>query len=412
MAFDLQYTQTFSQRGQLTADANPMSQHTTKHAEIYSAIIIGAGQAGVALSHCLQQRGVTHLVLEKDRPFAEWYDRRWDSFAMNTPNWMNVLPGEQQPFAPQAGRKDFGTLKDAQEYFEAYLRVARPPLRIEEVKSVGVNRDVSWQVTTNRGIYNTDNIAICTGHARHKKIPPMADDVPGHVPQLHSSEYRNPMQIETAHVLVVGSGSSGVQICHELAACDRFDTVYLAGSGNFTLPWSILGISTYSLMRALGVFKITRDSWLGRMMFPRLLKKGDPATPPSPRRLDKNYGVRRFGRVSAANCTEIHCSDGQVIPTQDLSVVWCTGFRASYDFLDVYVRDGVLDKDGVPIHQRGVVAKAPGLYFVGLRFQHTFVSQDICGVGQDAQYVAEQIVARSVGVARGGSGWISPNPAA
>lgn len=166
MAFDLQYTQTFSQRGQLTADANPMSQHTTKHAEIYSAIIIGAGQAGVALSHCLQQRGVAHVLLEKDRPFAEWYDRRWDSFAMNTPNWMNVLPGEQQPFAPQAGRKDFGTLKDAQEYFEAYLRVARPPLRIEEVKSVGVNRDGTWQVTTNRDTYDSDNVPICTDMKR------------------------------------------------------------------------------------------------------------------------------------------------------------------------------------------------------------------------------------------------------
>jgi len=109
-----------------------------------------------------------------------------------------------------------------------------------------------------------------------------------------------------------------------------------AGSGNFTLPWTILGIPTYSLLRALGVFKITRDSWLGRLMFSKLLKQGEPATPPSPRRLCKRYGVRRVGRVSAASRTEIRCDDGQVVLAPDLSVGWCTGFRASDDFLDVY----------------------------------------------------------------------------
>ncbi len=370
-----------------------MSQATARE-DSYSAIIIGAGQAGVALSYCLQQRGVSHLVLEKDRPFADWHNRRWDSFAMNTPNWMNALPGEKQRFAPATPLSAYGTLHDAREYFDAYFRTVAPPLRIEEVKSVGVNRDGSWQVTTSDGVYDTPNVAICTGHANRRKIPSIAAGLPPNVRQLHSSDYRNPSQIETANVLVVGSGGSGVQICHELAASGRFAAVYLAASGNFTLPWKVLGIPTYSLLRSLGVFKITRESWLGRMMFPKLLRKGDPATPPSSRRLAKRYGVQRKGRVTAVDHAAIQFSRGQAIPTDDLTVVWCTGFRASYDFLDVYVREGVLDEDGAPIHHRGVANKTPGLYFVGLRFQHTFVSQDIYGVGQDAAYAAEQIAAR------------------
>ena len=369
--------------------------HTTNHAEAYPAVIIGAGQAGVALSYFLQQRGVAHVVLEKDRPFADWHNHRWDSFAMNTPNWVNVLPGQQQAFAPHAGRNDYGTLRDAWEFFEAYLSAVHPPLRIEEVESVGVNRDGSWQVTTNHGSYNADNIAICTGHASRPKIPPIANDLPPSVDQLHSSEYRNPADIQTANVLVVGSGSSGVQICHELAACGRFDAVYLSQSGNFTLPWTFLGIPTYSLMRCLGVFKITRESWLGAMMFPKLQQHGDPATPPSPWRLARKYGVRRVGRASAVDRGVIRCLDGQAVPLQNLTVVWCTGFQTSYTFLDVYIREAVLNDAGLPIHERGVVSASPGLYFVGLRFQHTFVSQDIYGVGQDAEYIAEQIAARA-----------------
>jgi putative flavoprotein involved in K+ transport len=359
--------------------------------DIYAAIIIGAGQAGVSLSYFLQRYGVSHLLLEKDRPFADWYNRRWDSFVMNTPNWMNVLPGQQQSFAPNAPRNDYGTLRDAREYFEAYLRTVQPPLRTEEVRSVGVNRDGSWQVTTRDRIYNARNVAICTGHAGRAQIPLIANHLPTHVPQLHSSHYRNPRQVTTAKVLVVGSGSSGVQICRELADCGRFDTIYLATSGNMTLPWKVLGIPTYSLLHALGAFKITRGSWLGSLLFPRLLMKGDPATPPSPRQLAKKYGVRTMGRVSTVGRDAIRCSDGQTIPMHDLTIIWCTGYRTCYDFLDVYVKEGVINADGVPIHDRGVAANAPGLYFVGLRFQHTLVSQDIYGVAQDAEYVARQI---------------------
>ncbi len=405
-------------------------------AESHQAIIIGAGQAGVALSYCLQQLGVEHLVLERDRPFSDWYRRRWDSFAMNTPNWMNALPGETQPFSPGTPRNGLGTLADAKEYFEGYLHTVCPPIRIEQVESVGENRDGSWQVVTDSETYRTENLAICTGHASQKRIPAAAASLPsrnisrnelasgpeelgasarrlmnavdcessaefsyenrkGRVSQLHSSEYQRPEQITTSNVLVVGSGSSGVQICAELAGSSRFQNVYLSKSGNFVLPWSVFGIPTYSLMRWLGVFKITRSSWLGQRMFRKLRMESDPATPPSPRQLAKKHGVKRTGRVETVGPDAVSCSDGQIVPLDDLTIVWCTGFSASYNFLDVYVREAILDADGYPKHRRGVAMDATGLFFVGLRFQHTFISQDIGGGGQDAQYIAERIAARN-----------------
>jgi len=370
----------------------PMSDSSATD-ESYPAIIIGAGQAGVALSYGLQQLGVGHLVLEQDRPFSDWYRCRWDSFAMNTPNWMNVLPGESEPFAPGAPRGSYGKRSDALKYFESYLHHVRPPVRIETVESVGENRDGSWQVVTDNATYRSENLAICTGHASRNTIPDIASGIP-RVVQMHSSEYMRPAQIKTANVLIVGSGSSGVQICEELAQSGRFQNVYLAGSGNFTLPWSVLGIPTYLLMRWLGVFKITRQTWLGRRMFRRLRSKGDPATPPSPRQLAKQHGVRRTGRVEAVGDNEIRCDDGKGIALDDLTIVWCTGFAAAYDFLDVYVREAVLDDCGYPKQVRGVSTNMRGLFFVGLRFQHTFISQDIGGVGQDAMYVAERIAAR------------------
>ncbi len=360
----------------------------------YQTVIIGAGQAGVALSHCLQQRGVSHIVLESDRPFSDWYRRRWDSFAMNTPNWMNSLPGATQQFAPTASRNAYGTYRDALDYFEAYLSAVQPPIRIEQVSGIDVNRDGSWHVVTGDDHYNADNVAVCTGHAGLAKIPPVAAKVPAHVRQLHSSQYQRPEQIQTANVLVVGSGSSGVQICQDLAVSSRFQSVALCESGNLTMPWSILGVPTYTLMKWLGVFKITRESWIGRWTFPKLETKGDPATPPSPRSLAKKYGVRRFGRIRSADDDTIQCGRGQQISTTDLTIVWCTGFTTSYDFMDPDVRDLALDQRGIVVHHRGVVASLPGLYFLGLRFQHTLVSQDLFGVGQDAPYIADHIAAR------------------
>ena len=115
--------------------------------------------------------------------------------------------------------------------------------------------------------------------------------------------------------------------------------------------------------------------------------------PPSPRQLAKTYGVNLVGKVGGLDQAGIFCSNGEIVPLKALSVVWCTGFRARYDFIQPLNRSEVFDTAGQPIHKRGLVASAPGLYFVGMRYQYTATSQDLYGVGRDAQFVAQHIAA-------------------
>ena len=133
------------------------------------------------------------------------------------------------------------------------------------------------------------------------------------------------------------------------------------------------------------------NSWLGK----KLLRAdiGGRTMPPSPSQLAETYGVNLVGKVSGLDQAGIFCSDGETVPLESLSVIWCTGFQARYDFIQPLNRHDTFDMAGQPIHERGQVPAAPGLYFVGMRYQYTATSQDIYGVGRDAQYVAQHIAA-------------------
>jgi len=237
-------------------------------------------------------------------------------------------------------------------------------------------------------------MVICTGALRLPKTPSIADQLPETVLQMHSREYRNPDQIKTAHVLVVGSGSSGVQICEELARSERFDRVTFAVSGVMILPIEIMGIPILPLVKRLGILDLRANSWLGK----RFAKAdcGYPTFPPSPKQLANRYGVELVGKVTDIDGSRIQCSDGRSVLLESLTVIWCTGFREKHDFIELAYRDEAFDSSGRPIHDRGVVSAAPGLYFVGLVFQHTLFSQDIYGVGRDAEHVAQHIAARHI----------------
>ena len=314
---------------------------------------------------------------------------------MNTPNFMNALPGAEGEFAPGANRNAQGTKADAIRYFETYLSAVDPQLREGiEVTSVTQELDHRWRIATEDSTYEAQNVVICTGALRHPKIPAIADRLPESVPQMHSKEYRNPEQIDTAHVLVVGSGSSGVQISEELARSERYDRVTLAVSGVKVLPMEIIGIPIISLAKRLGILDLRANSLLGKNF--AKADRGYPAFPPSPRILAARYDVELVGKVTGIDGSGLQCSDGHIVPLESLCVVWCTGFKENHDFIELANRDRAFDESGRPIHDRGVVSAAPGLYFVGLVFQHTLFSQDIYGVGRDAEHVAQHIATRHV----------------
>jgi putative flavoprotein involved in K+ transport len=148
---------------------------------------------------------------------------------------------------------------------------------------------------------------------------------------------------------------------------------------------------------------IKRRSWLGRLLHNVWIRTpegdlaGGIATPPSPRLLKRRYGVKLVGKVVAADDRAIKCDNGEKVPLDDLQVIWCTGFRANYDFIRVEQRELAFDDLGQPVHERGVVLEAPGLYFMGLRFQSHVASRFMWGVGPDARYIARRIVQRANG---------------
>jgi len=206
-----------------------------------NTIVVGGGQAGVALSYFLKHYNVEYVVLERDRAFSAWYNW-WDNFRLNTANWMNTLPGMTGDFAPNKKWYDVATRKEALNVFEDYLRSVDPPLKEGvEVRAV-VEEDRGWRVETDVKVYQASNIVVCTGYDSHGFVPDAARALPESVAQLHSIDYRNADQVTTPNVLIVGSGSSGVQICEDLAQSNQFKKISLAVSDNAVIPWSVLGI--------------------------------------------------------------------------------------------------------------------------------------------------------------------------
>lgn len=355
------------------------------------AVVVGAGQAGITLSHYLQQRGIQHVVLERDRPFSAW-ERRWEGFTTNTPNWMNTLPMMPEDQFPSDDPDAFATKEELLDYLHNCLESVGPPIEIgcnvDRVTQMGAD---GWEVRTRDMIYEASAVAICNGAMSHPQLPESATAIEGLSPQLHSSDYRTPSQIETSRVLIVGSASSGVQICRLLGESGRFSELHMAVSDVMTLPRRILGVQTHRFLHAFRLFDVEARSWLGRLMYSGLETKGDPIMRPNPKDLNKLFGVELHGRFAGAEGSSIIFENGDSMDVDDLTVIWCTGFRGDYGMIRVERPSDVFDDNGFPNHFRGVVGQAPGLYFVGLRYQHTVASHDLYGVGADAEHVADRL---------------------
>ena len=180
---------------------------------------------------------------------------------------------------PGSDGNGFATKQELLEYFSRYLDDLDPPLRLgSNVTGVRQRGDGLWDVETGGGSFRARNVAICTGAMCAPRIPPVAADIPAGVPQMHSSEYRNPGQLRTPEVLIVGSGSSGVQICKELCRSGRFSQIHLATSNILVLPRHVCGIQIHRFLHLFGFFQVRTQSALGRLMYARLeTRAGAPA---------------------------------------------------------------------------------------------------------------------------------------
>ena len=359
----------------------------SRRVERFDTVVVGAGQAGLAVGYHLAKRDMDFMIVESEARVGESWRKRWDSLRLFSTAKHDSLPGMCFPTPPEhLPDKD-----EVADYLERYAERFDLPSRLgTRVDSLGWNGKRYVLVSGGEQL-EADNVVVATGPFQRPRVPELAARLSPAIHQLHSSEYRNPFELPEGPVLVVGAGNSGAQIALELS---RSRKVWLAGREPGHLPRRLLGRDIFDLLWPVLV-RLTADSRSGRFVRARIAH-GDPLVG-IPASSFARAGVARLGRVAEERGGFPVC-DGRIIEPR--VVIWSTGYRSDYRWIDL----PVLDERGSPRHHRGVAIDLPGLYFAGLAFQHNLTSSLLGGVGEDAGFIADQIAGRSeaagVGVTR------------
>ena len=353
-------------------------------AEYYETIVIGGSQAGLAAGYYLAREGREFLILEANDSVGGAWRNRWDSMRLFTPAKFSRLPGMR---IPEASEWSFVTKDEMADYLEEYARRFKLPVRTG-VTVDGLTKVDGWfGVSAGDRRFQARNVIVATGAHRIPKVPGFASELDPRIVQMHSSEYRAPSQLAEGDVLVVGAGNSGAEIAYELVQTRR---CLLAGksSGQLPVPHGSLRFRPGFRVFRFFMHHIVRvDTRIGRKLAPELFAHADPLI----RRREKDLeavGIERVERVAGVQDGLPVLEDGRVIDVPN--VVWCTGFRNDFGWIDL----PVFDEDGQPQHYRGVVESEPGLYFLGLVFQYSASSDVLPGRGRDGKYIAKHIAAR------------------
>ncbi len=397
-------------------------------------VIIGGGQAGLAMSRCLWERGVKHVVLERGKIGERWRSERWDSLQLLTPNWQSRLPHWHYQGDDPDG---YMTTPEFIEHLENYAHSFNAPVHDgTTVLAVETLTRGSYRVSTDRGVWTARNVVIATGHCDVPWVPPVASGLADDLFQIVPSDYRNPGQLPAGNVLVIGASATGVQLAEELAKAGR--QVTLAVGRHSRLPRRYRGRDILWWIDTMGGFMAPADP-ADEASFPAPQLVGAPDNRSIDVALLQERGVRLTGKLIDAAGHQVRFDDGLaetvrnadqqlmatlakidefstvmglddkvgpkevVAPTElrptptelDLraegisTVLWATGYRRSYPWLKV----PVLDQRG-EIRHRGGVTEEPGLYVLGLRFQRRKNSNFIDGVGNDAAELTQHLLKR------------------
>jgi putative flavoprotein involved in K+ transport len=348
--------------------------------ERFETVIVGGGQAGLATGYHLARLGRSFVILDAGARVGDPWRGRWDSLRLYTPARYSGLPGWPFPSDPF----HYPARDEVADYLEAYAArfelPVRPGIRVDRLSRQGDQ----FLVAAGDRRFEAANVVVAAGAYHHPRVPSFAAELDPAIRQLHSSAYRRPDQLRDGGVLVVGAGNSGAEIALELSASHP---VWLSGRhpGNeparagsrfdrVTTPaiW-------FAFSRVLSV-----DNPVGRRLRPKLLTAAAPLARVRRRDLAA-AGVERVPRTAGTRDGLPLLEDGRVLEVAN--VVWCTGFRHDFGWIDL----PVFDDDGEPRHDRGVVADQPGLYFVGLFFLSSVTSALVGGVGRDAGHVAAKL---------------------
>ena len=350
----------------------------------YDTIVIGGGQTGLATGYELKTRGIDFVILDASERVGDAWRNRWDSLRLFTPARMNGLPGMRFP----GSGNDFVGKDQVADFLAEYARAMELPVRsatrVENVEKAGGGFAVS---TSDGTTLFAHNVVVAMADYQKPRVPEFAEELDPGIAQVHSSRYKNPGQLQDGKVLVVGLGNSGADIALEAAA--THDTT-VAGKESMNVPFKLeswFGRHLGTRLVTFGATKVlTTSTPIGRKARPKMLTKSAPLVRVRAKDLRK-AGVARVGRIVGVRGGMPVTEDDEALAVDN--VIWCTGFRPGFDWIDV----PVFDDAGKPIHHRGVTEE-PGLYFLGLFFLHALWSETITGVQPDARYVVEHLIAR------------------
>jgi putative flavoprotein involved in K+ transport len=412
---------------------------------IVDAVIVGAGQAGLGTSYFLQQNGLKHIVLERGRIGESWLSQRWDSFRLNTPNVMNVLPGLAYDGSEPDG---FWRPDELVQYFQRYVEYFHLPVRtgvtVLSVKRTKDGENFIVKTKTDgqaEESIESRSVVIASGILQTPKIPRFCSRIPQNITQLHTADYQNPKELPPGAIVVVGSGQSGCQIVEDLLSAGR--TVYLCTSkvaraprryrGRDILKWWIdmkFVDVTYASLEDKAVSRAAQPqiSGLGRyghtvslqslagqgaVILGRLMDINGDTLILSDEAAAHVHFADKFSQqikdgidayLSQAGITPPPVDDDPAdIPDPQAScasplrqlnlreakvntVIWATGFTGDFSWIKL----PVLDKEGLPIHERGI-SPVQGLYFIGFPWLNSRKSGVIYGIREDGNYVADQL---------------------
>jgi putative flavoprotein involved in K+ transport len=353
--------------------------------EGFDTVIVGGGQAGLATGYHLQQRGRSFVILDASDRVGDPWRKRWDSLRLYSPASHDGLPGLPFP----AKRTAYPTTHEMADYLEAYATRFELPVRSGAKADTIAKRGDRFVVSVGGDELEADNVVVATGVMQVPYVPELGSQLDPRITQLHSNDYRNLSQLQPGPVLVVGASHSGADIAYEVSAAHA---TILSGADRGQIPVRVdtrRGRMGFRVLAFAGKHIFTMDTPMGRKMRPEIRHHGAPLLRYRRKDLLAAGVERTLARTVGVRDGLPVLEDGRVVDVRN--VVWCTGFKPDFSWIDVPFDVG---DDGYPVQYRGVVESAPGLYFVGLLFLHSFTSMLIYGTGRDAGRVAKHITER------------------
>ncbi len=352
-------------------------------------IVIGGGQAGLSAGYHLQQRGLPFLILDADARVGDHWRHHWDSMRLYSPAVSDGLPG--MPFPASSYHYPSG--REMGDYLTTYAERFKLPVRsgvkVDGLRPADGPRG-GYVVTAGDRRYEVNQVVIATGAFSDPYTPSFAGGLDPSIRQLHSSDYQRPSQLQDGPVLVVGVSHSGADVAFEAA---KTHPTMLSGRAHGELPFRLIDTWRARLLWPALIFMASRVMTLGtpigRKMAPEIRKGGGPLLRIRSVDLARAGVERHDSRVAGVRDGKPILEDGQVLDVTN--VVWCTGFRPDYGWIEV---PDFVGADGWPAGRRGVVDSAPGLYFLGIPFSWAFTSMLVAGAGRDAGYVVDRITER------------------